>query len=152
MLSHTRSSNKNAYFGSSVFIIKVVRVLPNIDAEEGDMRHERVLVGCRHNLDRLVLGKALYQSHDKNDKDNVPINNGQTTTVDRKNKRTSQHHPEPWIPFAAVLNSSLNASKDPKVSTMALFNEGPLSGLPPIPSLLWTAEGAKLVQKREWLM
>ena len=42
-------------------------MFPNIDADDGDMRQEWVLVGRRHDLERLGLGViALYRFHVEN--------------------------------------------------------------------------------------
>lgn len=45
----------NTHLGLYVEVLKVKRMLPNVNAEDGDVRQERVLVHRRHDLERLAL-------------------------------------------------------------------------------------------------
>ena len=116
-------------------------MLPDVDADDGDVRQERVLVGGGGDLD-LLGGRvqALRASQTQI----TPI--GQQT----KARRTSQPQPEPWMPAVVVLNCFLKSSKEPKTEVIASLS-GPSLRTPPLP-LPSEDEGARLVQKSEWLM
>lgn len=59
-------SRWGTHLGLDVEILKVKRMFPNVDADDGDVRQERILVGRRHDLERLALGVVtLHRSHDE---------------------------------------------------------------------------------------
>jgi len=57
---------QKTHLGLDVEILKVKRMLPNVDTDDGDVRQERVLICRRHNLEPLALGVvALHRCQDK---------------------------------------------------------------------------------------
>ena len=59
-------SRWGTHLGLDVEILKVKRMFPNVDADDGNVRQERILVGRRHDLEDLALGvEALHRSHVK---------------------------------------------------------------------------------------
>ena len=114
-------------------------MLPDIDADDGDVREERVLVRRGDDLEALgrrvkTLRAGLADINDSGGKDA---------------ERTSQPQPEPWILSVAALNSFLRLSSPPKSLSMACLS-GPSLRTPPFPPLL--EEGARFFQKSEWLI
>lgn len=62
-----------------VEILKIKRVFPDIDTDDGDVRQERVLVGRRHDLECLALGVvALHRSHDDNNEGSLALSDKAT--------------------------------------------------------------------------
>lgn len=119
-------------------------MLPNVDADDGNVREEGVLVGGGDDLERaLCRVNSLHTTHTSLVSDSHNI-------TKRGKKRTSHPQPEPWIPAVVVLNSLIRASTEPKVLTMASLR-GPSLSLPPLP-LPSLALGARFFQNNEWLM
>jgi uracil-DNA glycosylase len=117
-------------------------VLPDIDADDGRVGQERVLVGRRGDLQTLGLGVQALQIG--------TVSTRREDVQRRRGKRTSQPQPEPWMAALVVLNSFLKLSKVPKDSSMA-FLRGPSCRRPPLP-LPSEAAGARFFQNKEWLM
>ena len=116
-------------------------MLPDVDADDGDVRQERVLVRGGGDLD--LLGGRV-QALQGSEIQIAPI------CEQRKTGRTSQPQPEPWMPAVVVLNCFLKSSKEPKTEEMASLS-GPSLRTPPLP-LPSDEAGARFFQKSEWLM
>ena len=133
-----QEEDRGTHVGLDVEVLEVEGVLPDVDADEGDVAEERVLVRGGGELDALGGGVVALQEGEYGDR-----SAGART-------RTSQPQPEPWMAAVVVLNSFLKLSKEPKLSTMA-FLRGPSWRTPPVPlPSAWL--GARFFQKREWLM
>ena len=136
-------SRRGTYVGLDVEILEVERVLPDVDADDGDIRQERVLVGSGGDLEDLQ-GGVVALSHTKTD-------NWYASMEDRTGRvLTSQPQPEPWMEAVVALNSAMNLSTEPQVLTMASLR-GPSRRTPPLP-LPSDEAPARFFQKREWLM
>ena len=82
-------SRRETYVGLDVEVLEVERVLPDVDADDGDVRQERVLVGSGGDLEDLQGGVvALSQTQTQT----FGTHTGKTET-DRV--LTSQPQPEP---------------------------------------------------------
>ena len=133
-------NESGTHVGLDVLVLQVERVLPDIDADDGDERQEGVLVRGRRELEALRRRVvSLFRSLSR------PYKNGE-----EEGRRTSQPQPEPWMPAVVVLNSFLRLSRLPKAATMASLR-GPSLRSPPLP-LFSDEAGAKFFQKSEWLM
>ena len=88
------SLKKNTHIGLDVLVLEVERVLPDIDADDGDVSEERVLVSGGHDLKTLVRGVVSLhrrQTLDKNDSKNA-----RNCRFEIKQRQlTSQPHPDP---------------------------------------------------------
>ena len=88
------SLKKNTHIGLDVLVLEVERVLPDIDADDGNVSEERVLVSGGHNLKTLVRGVvSLYrrQTSDKNDSTNA-----RNCRFEIKQRQLTSHpHPDP---------------------------------------------------------
>jgi len=136
------------YIDLYIEILQVKGMLPNINTDDGDVSEKRILVGCGDDLqftrgwvEALMVTSGQFRHSSK-----TPGHFGER--MDRK--RTSQPHPEPWMPAVVVLNSFLRLSTVPQRSQMAVFR-GPSLSAPPLP-LRSVADGARFFQKREWLI
>ena len=54
---------KGTYVSLDVEVLEVEGVLPDVDADDGDVRQERVLVGGGHDLKTLSLGVQALRSN-----------------------------------------------------------------------------------------
>lgn len=72
-------------------------MLPNINADDGDVRQERVLVGRRHDLERLGLGVIALHHEDKKTMVLRSTTNP-LTTVDEHVRASPNRNPgwQPW--------------------------------------------------------
>ena len=132
---------RKTYVSLDVEVLEVESVLPDVDADDGDVAQERVLVGGGGELEALGRGVvALHAQH-------VSIH---LFMYIAEEGRTSQPQPEPWMAAVVVLNSFLKLSKEPNASTIA-FLRGPSRRTPPLP-LPSDEAPARFFQKREWLM
>ena len=123
-----------------VEILEVERVLPDVNANDRHKSQKWVLIGRRRDFESFHLGieglamEVICQ---------IFIRNGWE-------KLASHPQPEPWTAAAAVLNCLIKSSRLPKVERMASLSR-PSFKTPPFP---FPAElgGARIFQKREWLM
>lgn len=129
---------KGAHISLDVEVLKVERMLPDINTDNRDVGQKRILVGRGGNL--KSSGRGV-----------VSLRDGQFRVFSLQTcLRTSQPQPEPWIAAVVVLNCFCMFSTEPNACTMACF-KGPSRKAPPWP-FCSAAEGARFFQKSEWLM
>jgi len=136
--AHVRRRNRS-HISLDVEVLKIERMLPDINADNRNVGQERILVGCGGNL--KSFGRGVVSLCDGQ----LQMFNAYTYLL-----RTSQPQPEPWIAAVVALNCFCMFSTEPNACTMASF-KGPSRKAPPWPFCA-AAEGARFFQKSEWLM